>query len=218
MRFGVLGPVEVRLPDGSPVAVGGPQVRALLAMLLLDAGRTVSTDRLADGLYLTSPADTTHALQSQVSRLRRGLRGCATVDFGPAGYRLAIEPDAVDVHRFTQLAGQGRQALTAGDPARAADLLNTALELWRGSALADVLDAPFAEAAAARLADERLAAVEDRAEAALSLGEHHAVAAELTELVATHPLRERARALLMRALYAGGRQAEALTVFAEAQR
>jgi predicted ATPase/DNA-binding SARP family transcriptional activator len=219
MRFGVLGPVEARLPDGSPVAVGGPQVRSLLAMLLLDAGRTVSTDRLADGLYGDAPpADVAHALQSQVSRLRRGLRGGATVDFGPAGYRLAVDPDAVDAHRFGTLAGQGRQALTAGDPARASALLTSALELWRGPALADVLDAPFAEAAAGRLADERLAVVEDRAEAALALGEHHAVAAELTELVAAHPLRERARALLMRALYACGRQAEALTVFAEAQR
>jgi predicted ATPase/DNA-binding SARP family transcriptional activator len=218
MRFGVLGPVEVRLPDGSPVAVGGPQVRALLAMLLLDAGRAVSADRLADGLYGTPPADVAHAVQSQVSRLRRGLRGGATVDFGAAGYRLAAPPDAVDVHQFARLAAQGRQALAAGDPSRAAASLTTALELWRGPALADVLDAPFAEAAATRLAEERLAVAEDRAEAVLALGEHHAVAAELTELVAAHPLRERARALLMRALYAGGRQAAALTVFAEGQR
>jgi predicted ATPase/DNA-binding SARP family transcriptional activator len=219
VRFGVLGPVEVRLLDGSPVAVGGPQVRALLAMLLLDAGRAVSVGRLADGLYGDDvPADVGHALQSQVSRLRRGLPGGAAVEFGPAGYRLAVEPDVVDAHRFAQLAGQGKQALTSGYPAKAATLLGEALDLWRGPALADVLDAPFAEAAAARLADERLATVEDRAEAALALGEHHAVAAELTELVETHPLRERARALLMRALYAGGRQAEALAVFEEARR
>ncbi|MEV4014605.1 BTAD domain-containing putative transcriptional regulator [Nonomuraea angiospora] len=219
MRFGVLGPVEARLPDGGPVAVGGPQVRSLLAMLLLEAGRPVSVGRLAAGLYGEhAPADVAHALQSQVSRLRRGLRDGAAVEFGPAGYRLAVDLDAVDAHRFARLAGQGRQALAGGDPAGAARLLGQALDLWRGPALADVLDAPFAEAAAARLLEERLAAVEDRAEAALALGEHHAVAAELAELVETHPWRERARALLMRALYAGGRQAEALAAFEQARR
>ncbi|MGV9383818.1 BTAD domain-containing putative transcriptional regulator [Nonomuraea sp. NPDC003707] len=215
----MLGPVEARLPDGGPVAVGGPQVRSLLAMLLLEAGRPVSVGRLAAGLYgEDAPADVAHALQSQVSRLRRGLRDGAAVEFGPAGYRLAVDLDAVDAHRFARLAGQGRQALAGGDPAGAAMVLGQALDLWRGPALADVLDAPFAEAAAARLLEERLAAVEDRAEAALALGEHHAVAAELTELVEAHPLRERARALLMRALYAGGRQAEALAAYEQARR
>ncbi|MFD1544214.1 BTAD domain-containing putative transcriptional regulator [Nonomuraea guangzhouensis] len=199
------------------MAVGGPQVRSLLAMLLLEAGRAVSVGRLVAGLY-GEDAHAEHALQSQVSRLRRGLRDGAAVEFGSAGYRLAVDLDAVDAHRFARLAGQGRQALAGGDPAGAAMLLGEALDLWRGPALADVLDAPFAEAAAARLLEERLAATEDRAEAALSLGEHHAVAAELAELVEAHPLRERARALLMRALYAGGRQAEALTVFEEARR
>ncbi|MEV6037822.1 BTAD domain-containing putative transcriptional regulator [Nonomuraea sp. NPDC052116] len=215
----MLGPVEARLPDGGPVAVGGPQVRSLLAMLLLEAGRPVSVGRLAAGLYgEDAPADVAHALQSQVSRLRRGLRDGAAVEFGPAGYRLAVDLDAVDAHRFARLAGQGRQALAGGDPAGAAMVLGQALDLWRGPALADVLDAPFAAAAAARLLEERLTAVEDRAEAALALGEHHAVAAELTELVEAHPLRERARALLMRALYAGGRQAEALTAYEQARR
>ncbi|MEU6786545.1 BTAD domain-containing putative transcriptional regulator [Nonomuraea angiospora] len=215
----MLGPVEARLPDGGPVAVGGPQVRSLLAMLLLEAGRPVSVGRLAAGLYgEDAPADVAHALQSQVSRLRRGLRDGAAVEFGPAGYRLAVDLDAVDAHRFARLAGQGRQALAGGDPAGAATALGQALDLWRGPALADVLDAPFAEAAAARLLEERLAAVEDRAEAALALGEHHAVAAELADLVEAHPLRERARALLMRALYAGGRQAEALAAYEQARR
>ncbi|WP_308168306.1 BTAD domain-containing putative transcriptional regulator [Nonomuraea sp. NEAU-A123] len=215
----MLGPVEAHLPDGDPVAVGGPQMRSLLAMLLLEAGRAVSVGRLAAGLYgEDAHADVAHALQSQVSRLRRGLRDGPAVEFGSAGYRLSVDLDAVDAHRFARLAGQGRHALAGGDPAGAAVLLGEALDLWRGPALADVLDAPFAEAAAARLLEERLAAMEDRAEAALALGEHHTVAAELAELVEAHPLRERARALLMRALYAGGRQAEALTVFEEARR
>jgi DNA-binding SARP family transcriptional activator len=213
VRFGVLGPVEARLPDGGPVAVGGPQVRALLAMLLLDAGRPVSADRLVEGLYGTEAA---HALQSQVSRLRRGLKDIATVEFSPAGYRLAIDPETVDAHRFTQQAAQGK-ALISGDPRKAQQLLSEALDLWRGPALADVLDAPFAEAAAARLAEAKLTAIEDHAEATLALNEHHAVAAELSEIVQAHPLRERARALLMRALYAAGRQAEALAVYEQAR-
>ncbi|WP_433197168.1 BTAD domain-containing putative transcriptional regulator [Nocardia sp. CA-107356] len=223
MQFGILGPIEVRRADGSPIAVGGPQVRSLLALLLMDAGRTISPERLIDGLYGDNPpGDAAHALQSQVSRLRRGLRNGAgpseLVEFGPAGYRLAIDPDAVDAHRFARLADAGRELLRGGDPAAAAILLDEALALWRGPVLADVLDAPFAEAQAARLTEARLAAVEDRADAALALGEHHPVAAELADLVAAHPLRERARALLMRGLYAAGRQAQALAAFEDGRR
>jgi predicted ATPase/DNA-binding SARP family transcriptional activator len=221
--FGVLGTVEVRSADGDLVAVGGPRLRALLAMLLLDAGRMVGVGRLAEGLYdQDASSDPAHALQSQVSRLRRGLRAAGwpdtAVEFGPGGYRLAVDPDDVDAHRFERLVGEGRQALTTGDPTRAAGLLREALALWRGPALADVTDAPFAEAQAARLETLRVTAVEDRVEAELALGEHRRLAAELPGMVAVHPLRERLRGQLMRALYAGGRQAEALEVFEDARR
>jgi DNA-binding SARP family transcriptional activator len=221
--FGVLGTVEVRSADGDLVAVGGPRLRALLAMLLLDAGRMVGVGRLAEGLYdQDAPGDPAHALQSQVSRLRRGLRAAGwpdtAVEFGPGGYRPAVDPDDVDAHRFERLVGEGRQALTTGDPTRAAGLLREALALWRGPALADVTDAPFAEAQAARLETLRVTAVEDRVEAELALGEHRRLAAELPGMVAAHPLRERLRGQLMRALYAGGRQAEALEVFEDARR
>ena len=219
MWFGILGTTEVRSADGETVAVGGPRVRSLLALLVLNAGRLVTTEHLIDGLYGEDPpADAANALQSQVSRLRRGLGTGGLVEFDSAGYRLAADPDDTDVHRFERLAGEGRRALAAGDPAGAAALLREALGLWRGPALADVTDAPFAEAQATRLEELRVAAAEDRAEAALELGEYREIVAELRDLVATDPLRERLRGLLMRALYGGGRQAEALAVFEDARR
>lgn len=219
MRFGILGPVEFRPGGAESVPVGGPRVRALLAMLLLDAGRVVTTERLIDGLYGEEPpSGAANALQSQVSRLRRGLGDAALVEGHPAGYRLAAGRDEVDAHRFGELARDGRRALAAGEHARAAALLKEALGLWRGPALADLSAAPFAAAQAARLEERRAAAVEDHAEARLALGEHGATVPALRELAERHPLRERARALLMRALHGSGRQAEALAVFEEARR
>ncbi|MFB4295525.1 BTAD domain-containing putative transcriptional regulator [Actinomadura sp. NTSP31] len=218
MLFGVLGPVEAR-GDAGAVPVGGPRVRALLAMLALDAGRVVTGERLIDGLYGEDPpAGAANALQSQVSRLRRGLGDAGLVEGHPAGYRLLAERDQVDAHRFEALARDGRRALAAGDRARAAVLLKEALELWRGPALADVRSAPFAEPQAARLEEARAAVAEDHAEARLALGEFDAVAAALRDLLDGRPLRERARALLMRALHGAGRQAEALAVFEEGRR
>ncbi|MWA01910.1 tetratricopeptide repeat protein [Actinomadura sp. LD22] len=218
MLFAVLGPVEARGGAG-PVAVGGPRVRALLAMLALDAGRVVTSERLIDGLYGEEPpAGAANALQSQVSRLRRGLGDAGLVEGHPAGYRLLAERDAVDAHRFEELARDGRRALAAGDHARAAALLRDALELWRGPALADVRSAPFAEPRAARLEEARAAVAEDHAEARLALGECDAVIPELRDLLDARPLRERARALLMRALHGAGRQAEALEAFEDGRR
>ncbi|WP_405491867.1 BTAD domain-containing putative transcriptional regulator [Nocardia sp. NBC_00511] len=223
MEFGILGPVQARDDEGAPIAVGGPQVRALLALLVLDSGRVVGRESLIDGLYGEQPpGDAGHALQSQVSRLRRALRKASEdtelVESTAAGYRLAVEREAVDAHRFTRLAEQGRKALRDRDPATAVALLDEAIGLWRGQALVDVLDAPFAGIPADRLTEQRLAAEEDRAEASLAVGEQHAVVAALSELVARQPLRERARALLMRALYAAGRQADALECFEEGRR
>ncbi|WP_329256371.1 winged helix-turn-helix domain-containing protein [Actinoallomurus sp. NBC_01490] len=223
MEFGILGATEVRSAEGHALSVGGPRVRALLALLLLNAGRLVTTERLIDGLYGDEPpAGAANALQSQVSRLRRGLAAAGlasgVVEFHAAGYRLAVEAEDVDVHRFERLAGEGRAALAAGDAAPAMDLLSEALGLWRGPALADVADAPFAEAQAARLEEMRLSALEDRAEAALALGRGRDLVPELQELVAAHPLRERPRGQLMRALHGSGRQAEALTVFEDTRR
>ncbi|MGC4954970.1 BTAD domain-containing putative transcriptional regulator [Actinomadura citrea] len=207
MRFGILGPVEVTA-DGAVVPVGGPLVRALLAMLLLDAGRLVPAERLIDGLYGEEPpSGAANALQSQVSRLRRGLGDPGLVKGTPAGYRITVKREDVDVHRFQRLVADAR----AAGRHEAAGLLREALGLWRGPALADV-SAPFAAGQAARLEEERASAVEEYGEAILAEDPGAAVAA-LRDLVDAQPLRERARALLMRALHRGGRQAEALAVF-----
>ncbi|MEV0596647.1 AfsR/SARP family transcriptional regulator [Nonomuraea cavernae] len=215
MRFEILGPAKVLGDDGEPVSLGGPRVRGLLTLLALDAGRVVGAEHLVDHLYGERPPEgVANALQSQVSRLRRAL-GRDRVEFHPAGYRLAADPEDVDARRFERLAGEGRRALAAGEARHAAALLREALALWRGRPLTD---APLAEAAAAGLAELRLAATEDRVQADLELGRHRELVAELRQLAAAHPLRERLRAQLMRALYGSGRQAEALTVYQEARR
>ncbi|MEV7567884.1 AfsR/SARP family transcriptional regulator [Streptomyces tanashiensis] len=231
MIFRLLGPLTVTdtadatggatgVATGAPVPVtGGPKVRALLARLLLDAGGTVPVERLVDGLYGEEPpAGTAGALQAQVSRLRRVLPPGVTVEFSPGGYRLAVaDPVAdVDVLRFEALAREGARAGAAGDAGRAAGLLREALGLWRGPALADVRDAPFAAGQAARLDAVRLDAVEEWAAAELaSGGDPAALVAELERPVREQPLRERLRGLQMRALGAAGRQAEALAVYEE---
>ncbi|RAO55758.1 Transcriptional regulatory protein EmbR [Micromonospora saelicesensis] len=219
MRFRILGPTQVVLADGREVPVGGPRLRALLALLLLDAGRVVSAERLIDGLYGEHPPrGAANALQSQVSRLRQALpTEYDPVEFHPAGYRLAVDPDDVDAYRFERLAEAGRRALADGDWHRAATVLREALELWRGPALADAIGAAGAPAQAARLDELRLAALEDRVEADLALGAQSALIAELRELVVAHPLRERSRGQLMRALAALGRPAEALAEFEDAR-
>ncbi|SDM33549.1 BTAD domain-containing putative transcriptional regulator [Nonomuraea jiangxiensis] len=215
MRFQILGPTTALDEAGEPVMLGGPRVRALLTLLALHAGHVVGAEQLVDGMYGERPPEgLANALQSQVSRLRRVL-GRDLVEFHPAGYRLVADPQDVDAHRFELLARSGREALAGGDPGRAAVVLREALELWRGAPLAD---APQAEAAAAALAELRLAATEDRVQADLDLGRHRELVAELSQLTTAHPLRERLRAQLMRALYGSGRQAEALTVYEEARK
>ncbi|MET8866726.1 BTAD domain-containing putative transcriptional regulator [Nonomuraea sp. NPDC004580] len=215
MRFQILGPTAVWRAGGEPVELGGPRVRALLTLLALDAGRIVTAGHLVDGMYGARPPEgVANALQSQVSRLRRAL-GRDRVEFHPAGYRLVADPEDVDARRFELLIRDGRQALAGGDPERAAALLRAGLDLWHGAPLAD---APHAEAAAAALEELRLTATEDRVQADLTLGRHRELVAELTRLTAAHPLRERLRAQLMRALYGSGRQAEALTVYEEARK
>ncbi|MEV7195130.1 BTAD domain-containing putative transcriptional regulator [Streptomyces sp. NPDC093510] len=214
MRFGILGPLDVRSPDGTPVDPGGPRPRALLTLLLLDPGRTVSVTALTDGLYGDEPpAGAANALQSQISRLRKRLG--LTIEATPTGYRLAVHPDHVDLHRFERLAREGREALGSGDPARAAGLLREALGLWRGTALAEL---PDARPLAARLEETRLAAVQDRIDADLALGGGAELVPEVRGLLAGHPLSERLHGQLMRALHADGRPAEALTVYEEARR
>ncbi|MCC5576712.1 AAA family ATPase [Microtetraspora sp. AC03309] len=217
MQFGILGPLAIRTAEGESISVGGLRPRALLALLLLDAGRPVGVERLIDGQYGDDPpAGAAGAIQAHVSRLRRSLPA-DLIEFNGAGYRLAVDPDDVDVHRFERLAREGHRLLAAGHHERAARSLRDALGLWHGPALADVADAPFAPPQVTRLEEVRLAAREDLVEAELALPEGTSTA-ELRQLVAANPLRERLRGQLMRALHASGQQAAALAVFDEARR
>jgi predicted ATPase/DNA-binding SARP family transcriptional activator len=218
VRVAILGPLLV-LDGDRPVEVGGQRLRALLVRLAVDAGRPVSVPAIADALWADDqPADRTNAVQSLVSRLRRVLPGGPSIGSGPAGYRLDVEPEAVDAVRFERLAAEGRRALAEDRTADAATLLHEALALWRGPALADVADAGYAVAPAARWEELRLACLEDRVEADLRLGRASDVVAELEALVGEHPLRERFRALLVRALAGAGRPAEALAAYETTRR
>ncbi|MFF4624850.1 BTAD domain-containing putative transcriptional regulator [Nonomuraea jabiensis] len=212
MRFGILGSTTAWRADGGEVPLGGPARRALLALLLLRPGEVVSRDRLVDVLYPDrAHNDAVHALHSQVSRLRRD--GVA-IELTGLGYRLLAAPGDIDAHRFLRLADEGRDAFErGGDPVRAAGLLREALALWRGPAVAD-LDPEHG----AFLEERRLAVLEDRIEADLRRGAHREVVAELGELIERHPLQERLRGQLMRALQADGRPGEALVVFEDARR
>ncbi|MFF4402662.1 ATP-binding protein [Streptomyces sp. NPDC001480] len=219
MRFTILGETRVRRDDGTELPLGGPARRALLALLLARPGETVPADRLAEESNPAGP-QSAHALQSQVSRLRTVLGPSAPIERTGAGYRIVVPYDAVDAGRFERLARDGRAALGADDPARAAALLHEALGLWQGPALADLADSgsDTARAATVRLEELRLAALEDRLEADLRLGEHRSAIPELRELTGRHPLRERPVALLMRALSADGAQAAALAVYETTRR
>ncbi|MFD9300395.1 BTAD domain-containing putative transcriptional regulator, partial [Streptomyces goshikiensis] len=218
MRFEVLGPVTVRTDDGTPVPVPEAKVRALLAALLVHHGRPVAVDRLIDDLWgEDAPGNPANTLQTKVSQLRRTLAGAedggrALVGFGPAGYTLRVSGEAVDAARFEELAARAR---AEGDLRARAGLLTRALGLWRGPAYDDVRDAAFVRASVARLEEQRVTVREELAEARLELGEHAALADELTALAGEHPLRQRLRAAQMRALYGAGRQGEALAVYGE---
>ncbi|MFB7823072.1 BTAD domain-containing putative transcriptional regulator [Streptomyces hydrogenans] len=218
MRFGVLGPLAVWTEDGTPVAVPEAKVRALLACLLTHRGEIVPADRLVDEVWPDAPpARPAGALQNKVWRLRRTLEEAEPgarrlLVSRPPGYVLEAPPDSVDADRFRVLAERAR---AVADPVARAALLDDALAEWRGPVLADLADEGFARAAAARLDEQRLSAREERAETRLALGLHAEVADELGALVALHPLRERLRAVHLRALYLSGRQSEALTGYAE---
>jgi predicted ATPase/DNA-binding SARP family transcriptional activator len=214
MRFGVLGPLTVRDGDGEPVAVPEVKVRALLAALLVHEGRAVSADRLIDGLWGDDlPGNPANALQAKVSQLRKALGRDRVVRQAP-GYRLRLDEagDEVDADRFLSLVDRAGSAAGARERA---ELLTEALELWRGPAYADFADEELVRTAARRLTEQRLAVLEERAEALLESGDLTLLTGELAGLVARHPLRERLRAIQLRTLYLTGRQNEALASYAE---
>jgi predicted ATPase len=196
----MLGPLEVRADDGTPVELPGVRLRTLLIRLALDPGRVVTTDQLIDCVWGDAPpAEVNNALQALVSRLRRA---GFTVESRHPGYRLDVPADHIDAHRFERL-------VAAGDP-------RAALALWRGPALADAADAAFASAPVVRLTELWLGALGDRLEADLAAAaDPNGLVAELESLHAEHPLRERFAALLMRALSRAGRPGDALAVHAQ---
>jgi WD40 repeat protein/DNA-binding SARP family transcriptional activator len=206
MDVQVLGPVEASV-DGRTIPLGGGKPRALLAMLALNAGSTVSTQRLIDGLWGEEPpASANKLVQVHVSRLRKALgssAGGAEIVTRRHGYELRVEPDAVDAGRFERLVASGAP--------------REALALWRGPPLDDVADEPFAGAEIRRLEELRLAALELAIEHDLEAGRHREVVAELDALVAAEPLRERLHAQRMLALYRCGRQADALAAYRDAR-
>ena len=207
-----------RYARAKPLAIGRGKPRVLLTRLLLDPGRTVPADKLIDALWGERPPPTaTKALHVYVRELRRTLGPGRIVTQG-SGYQLRAEPEEIDARRFEALAERGRAAVAAGDPAGGAAHLREALGQWRGAALADAADEPFARGEAARLEDLRLGALEDRIAADLQLGRHVECAGELERLVAEHPLRERLHGQLMLALYRSGRQADALAAYRRARR
>jgi predicted ATPase/DNA-binding SARP family transcriptional activator len=213
VRIGILGPLEVRDADGRSLPVGGARLRSLLIRLAIEKGHAVPVDRLAEDLWPgEGPADAANAVQALVSRLRAAA-GKDVVEHGPTGYRLTIPSAEIDAWAFGQLVTDARARLARDGNGGAADMLRRALRMWRGPALADVADAPFAAATIARLSGLRLAATEDRIDADLALGLGAELVPEIEELATEHPLRERLRGQLMRALYAAGRQADALGVF-----
>ena len=218
VEFHLLGPVEVT-SNGRPVVVGGARTRAVLGLLLANANTVVSADRLADELWPgLAPERGAANLQVRLSELRKALRSVGEADrllTRPPGYLLRVMPEELDVIRFEQLAAAGREAIAAGDPAHAVALLDQALMLWRGPALADLDQLPFASAERARLDELRLGALESRIDARIACGRHNETIAELEALTGEYPLRERFAYQRLIALYRAGRQADALRAYRE---
>src|SRR5918994_447357 len=220
MDFRILGPLEV-LDGDDPIPLGGGKRRAVLALLVLQAGETVSAERLIDELWGDAPpATAAKTLQVHISRLRKALAdaggGDVLVTRGH-GYELAIGPESLDAHRLGGLLGGGRAELADGRPEHALAALEQGFSLWRGSPLADLAYEPFAQAEIARLEDLRAAAHEQLVEAKLQLGRQAEVIAPLEALIEEHPYRERLRAQLMLALYRADRQADALQAYHDAR-
>jgi DNA-binding SARP family transcriptional activator len=219
MEFRILGPLEV-VRDGRVLQVGGGRQLALLAVLLLHANEAVSVDRLVEELWGETPPPTAAKIvRNSVSLLRKALGDAGElIRTHGQGYELVLAPGALDADRFERLLTEGRRALADCDAARSRALLEEALALWRGPALADFVYEPFAQRKIGRLDELRLSALEERIEADLRLGRHAELVAELEPLVREHPLRERLRGQLMLALYRSGRQAEALAAYQEGRR
>ncbi|WP_407078084.1 BTAD domain-containing putative transcriptional regulator, partial [Streptomyces sp. NPDC126499] len=231
--YRILGPAQARRADGTEAVLTGARLRALFTALAAAGGRAAGTDALIAQVWAEDTAaardpygdgdgdrgrdrDRVAALQALVGRLRRAL-GREAVASVPGGYRLAAAPTEIDLFRFEELADDGRRELDAGRPERAASLLDEALGLWRGAALAD-LPGHHDDPLAVRAGQRRTRARRDRLAADLALGRAEDTLGPLAALTAEHPLDEPLRALHLRALRAAGRPAEALAAYETTRR
>jgi DNA-binding SARP family transcriptional activator/CheY-like chemotaxis protein len=221
MRFRILGPVSAER-NGRPIGLGSPQQRFIFAVLALEVNRLVTLDRLVELTWPEPPRTATHAVQVCVSRLRSLLAAATRHDTEPvrlvwatSGYTLRADPQSIDVHQFR--AGLVRARATADDSDRVR-LLDEALGLWRGPALAGTGSPEGGALLCAGLEEARLVAAEDRIDALLRLGRHREVIDDLLDLVAARPARERLVGQLMLALYRCGRTGDALAAYREARR
>ncbi|MEH1013179.1 BTAD domain-containing putative transcriptional regulator [Micromonospora sp. CPCC 206060] len=225
LHFRILGPPQIVL-DGRPVPVGGPKQQALLVLFLLRPNRFVAADWLVDALWDGRPPASAHmTLRTYVAGLRRAVEPQRSsrapsriLRNHPGGYELRVDPDAIDAVRFGQLVDRAAAALTAGDADAAEQGYDAALALWRGEPLAGPADLGVVRPEVTRLVELRLDAEEGRFAAMVAAGRQATVLAQLRRFVTANPLRERARAQLMLALYRSGRQTEALAVFDEGRR
>ncbi|WP_203903127.1 AfsR/SARP family transcriptional regulator [Virgisporangium aliadipatigenens] len=211
MRFLILGPLKV-IDGDRAVVLGGRRRRTALAVLLANAGQVVPLEHLIDAMWADPPATARRQIQNEISALRRALAGGTPIDVVGHGYRIAPGPGELDAREFTDLVAKALDLAGRDQPAAAADTLREALRLWRGPALMD-LPGFAVEAAAVRLEEQRLAALEQCVDLELGLGRHADLVGELAELVTAHPLRERLVGQLMRALHGSGRQSEALEAY-----
>ena len=220
MDYRILGPLEAA--DGDrPLELGGERQRAVLGYLLLHRNEVVARERLIDELWGENPPPTAgKILQNYVSHLRGalGANGEGPLETHGRGYRLRVEPLALDLERFERCLESGRQALLGGDPERAAAEFRAGLGMWRGPPLPELADMAAARVEIDRILERRVIALEGRVEADLACGHHAELIAELEAAVAHEPLRERLRGQLMLALYRSGRQAEALEVHRDGRR
>ncbi len=217
--FRILGPVEASA-DGVLLPIGGRTQLKLFAMLVLNANRAVSSDALIEAVWGSERSAADNRLQMAIARLRKALEplsrdGESRVRTVSGGYMLSIEPGELDADVFSARVQDGRRALDAGDPTRAAELLRSALDLWRGRGppLAELAFEDFAQGEIRRLEEIRLGALETRIEADLTVGQHAELISELERLHVEYPTRERFTAQLMVALYRCGRQADALEAY-----
>jgi DNA-binding SARP family transcriptional activator len=220
MEFCLLGPLVVRRAGVDVLVVGGKQ-RAVLAALLLNAGRVVPVEELTETLWGSQPPSSAQAgVRNHVKRLRHvlGTPDRERISTGQRGYMISLQAGELDVSRFEDMLSSARVAAKAGLWERAADLARQSLSLWRGEPLAVVGSELLAVREAPRLAEIRLQALELRIEADLRLGRHADAIAELRRLTSAHPLREHLHGQLMLALHQSGRQAEALAAYQDARR